>query len=118
VTLYALTFFFSNFGPNSTTFVLPAELFPTSWKATAHGICAASGKAGAIVGAFGFLYASQSSDAVKAAPYPPGVGLRGALGILAGINFVGMWFTCLIPETKGRSLEELSGESEAKSEAD
>ncbi|OAY70061.1 Inorganic phosphate transporter 1-11 [Ananas comosus] len=27
--LYGLTFFFANFGPNSTTFVLPAELFPT-----------------------------------------------------------------------------------------
>ena len=53
----AATFFFSNFGPNATTFILPAELFPTAWKSTAHGICAASGKAGAIVGAFGFLYA-------------------------------------------------------------
>lgn len=27
VILYALTFFFANFGPNSTTFVIPAEIF-------------------------------------------------------------------------------------------
>jgi len=26
--LYGLTFFFSNFGPNSTTFILPAETYP------------------------------------------------------------------------------------------
>jgi PHS family inorganic phosphate transporter-like MFS transporter len=110
VTMYALTFFFSNFGPNATTFVLPAELFPTAWKSTAHGICAAAGKAGAIVGAFGFLYASQPADAAEAAPYPKGIGLRETLGLLAAVNFAGMWFTLLIPETKGKSLEELNGE--------
>ena len=33
-----------------------------------------------------------------------------ALGVLAGINFAGMLFTTLIPETKGKSLEELNGE--------
>ena len=110
VTMYALTFFFSNFGPNATTFVIPAELFPTSWKTTAHGIAAASGKAGAIVGAFGFLYASQPRDAKAAAPYPTGIGLRQALGVLAAINFAGMLFTTLIPETKGKTLEEINGE--------
>jgi hypothetical protein len=62
------------------------------------------------VGAFGFLYASQPRDAVAAAPYPTGIGLRQALGVLAAINFAGMLFTVLIPETKGKSLEELNGE--------
>lgn len=98
-------------GPNTTTFVLPAELFPTAWKSTAHGFCAASGKAGAIVGAFGFLYASQSRDAAVSRPYPPGIGLRVSLGILAATNFAGMLFTFLIPETKLKSLEELNGEA-------
>jgi len=59
VVLYALTFFFANFGPNATTFVIPSELFPTVWKTTAHGFSAACGKAGAIIGAFGFLYSSK-----------------------------------------------------------
>eukprot|EP01135_Chromosphaera_perkinsii_P010328 Nk52_evm1s2117 gene=Nk52_evmTU1s2117 len=27
--LYGLTYFFSNFGPNTTTFMIPAEVFPT-----------------------------------------------------------------------------------------
>ena len=59
VVMYALCFFFANWGPNATTFVIPAELFPTKWKSTGHGISAASGKAGAIIGAFGFLFAAQ-----------------------------------------------------------
>ena len=107
VTLYALTFFFSNFGPNATTFIIPAELFPTAWRSTAHGLSAASGKAGAIVGAFGFLYASQPSNAKDAAPYPPGIGMRASLALMAAINLCGLLCTFLIPETLGRSLEEL-----------
>lgn len=42
--LYALTFFFSNFGPNVTTFIIPAELFPARLRSTCHGISAAAGK--------------------------------------------------------------------------
>jgi len=45
-----MTFFFSNFGPNTTTFVLPVELFPTYLRGTCHGIAAAAGKIGAVVG--------------------------------------------------------------------
>jgi hypothetical protein len=59
IAMYCLAFFFANFGPNSTTFIYPAELYPTAWKSTGHGFSAACGKAGAIVGAFGFLYASS-----------------------------------------------------------
>ncbi|KAF2285451.1 hypothetical protein GH714_004586 [Hevea brasiliensis] len=62
VIMYSLTFFFANFGPNATTFVVPAEIFPARLRSTCHGISAAAGKAGAIVGAFGFLYAAQSQD--------------------------------------------------------
>ncbi|KAJ0715251.1 putative ABC-type phosphate transporter [Helianthus annuus] len=51
--LYGLTFFFANFGPNSTTFVLPAELFSTRVRSTCHAISAACGKAGVIMSAFG-----------------------------------------------------------------
>lgn len=45
--IYGLTFFFSNFGPNSTTFILPSEIFPTEIRARCHGISAAAGKLGA-----------------------------------------------------------------------
>jgi PHS family inorganic phosphate transporter-like MFS transporter len=62
VVLYGLTFFFANFGPNSTTFIVPAEIFPARLRSTCHGISAASGKLGAIVGSFGFLYLAQNQD--------------------------------------------------------
>ena len=55
VLFYGLTYLFSNAGPNSVTFLMPAECFPTLIRSTAHGISAASGKVGATVGAFGLL---------------------------------------------------------------
>ncbi|KAI3964370.1 hypothetical protein MKX01_024987 [Papaver californicum] len=113
VIMYALTFFFANFGPNSTTFIVPAEIFPARLRSTCHGISAASGKAGAIIGAFGFLYAAQNQDATKTDHgYPPGIGVKNSLIMLGVINFVGMLFTFLVPEPKGRSLEEISGEND------
>jgi len=110
ILLYACTFFFSNFGPNSTTFVVPAEIFPARLRSTCHGISAAAGKAGAIIGAFGFLYASQ--DSKKPNPgYPRGIGVKNALLLMSGVNVLGFLFTFLVPETKGKSLEALSGEN-------
>ncbi|GFZ14266.1 phosphate transporter 1;4 [Actinidia rufa] len=113
VIMYSLTFFFANFGPNATTFVVPAEIFPARLRSTCHGISAAAGKAGAIVGAFGFLYAAQSQDPTKTDKgYPPGIGVKNTLLILGGINFLGILFTFLVPESNGKSLEEMSQENE------
>ncbi|XP_065864478.1 probable inorganic phosphate transporter 1-3 [Euphorbia lathyris] len=113
VAMYSLTFFFANFGPNATTFVVPAEIFPARLRSTCHGISAAAGKAGAIIGAFGFLYAAQNQDKTKTdAGYPPGIGVKNSLIALGVINFLGMVFTLLVPESKGKSLEELTGENE------
>jgi|UniRef100_A0A2N9GN33 PHS family inorganic phosphate transporter-like MFS transporter len=100
VVMYSLTFFFANFGPNATTFVVPAEIFPARLRSTCHGISAASGKAGAMVGAFGFQYAEKA------------IGVKNTLIILGVVNLLGMMFTFLVPESKGKSLEEMSGEAE------
>ncbi|KAG0562679.1 hypothetical protein KC19_9G164500 [Ceratodon purpureus] len=115
LTLYALTFFFANFGPNVTTFIIPAELFPARLRSTCHGISAASGKAGAIVGAFGFLYAAQDQvEGKQDHGYPTGIGLKNSFLLLSVINAAGFFCTFLVPETKGRSLEDLSGENDAE----
>ncbi|KAM1032012.1 hypothetical protein ACFX13_036512 [Malus domestica] len=117
VVIYSLTFFFANFGPNATTFVVPAEIFPARFRSTCHGISAASGKLGAIVGAFGFLYLAQNKDKNKTdAGYPPGIGVKNSLLVLGVVNFLGILFTFLVPESNGRSLEEMSGENEEESE--
>ncbi|ONI36429.1 hypothetical protein PRUPE_1G584600 [Prunus persica] len=113
IVIYGLTFFFANFGPNSTTFVVPAEIFPARFRSTCHGISAAAGKAGAIIGAFGFLYASQNQDKSKTDPgYPPGIGMRNSLILLGMTSILGFFFTFLVPESKGKSLEEMSRENE------
>lgn len=113
VIMYSLTFFFANFGPNATTFVVPAEIFPARVRSTCHGISAASGKLGAIVGAFGFLYLAQNQDKTKTdAGYHPGIGVKNSLIVLGVVNLLGLLFTFLVPESKGKSLEEMSGENE------
>ena len=47
--LYCIANFFLNFGPNTTTFVVPGEVFPTRYRTTAYGITAACGKLGAVI---------------------------------------------------------------------
>ena len=49
ITLFALCQFCFNFGPNALTFIIPAELFPTRYRSSCHGISAASGKLGALL---------------------------------------------------------------------
>jgi PHS family inorganic phosphate transporter-like MFS transporter len=49
VVFYAISLFLINLGPNTITFLLPAELFETKNRGTCYGIAAASGKLGAIV---------------------------------------------------------------------
>ena len=62
--LYCLTNFFQNFGPNTTTFIVPGEIFPTRYRSTAHGISAASGKLGAILSqiVFSVLKGDEGKD--------------------------------------------------------
>ena len=54
IVLFTLLQFFFNFGANTTTYVYPAEVFPTRFKAFAHGMSAACGKVGAIISALVF----------------------------------------------------------------
>lgn len=51
VLLYGGTFFFANYGPNTTTFLLPSLTYSKECRTTLNGISAACGKAGALVGA-------------------------------------------------------------------
>ncbi|KAK6420652.1 hypothetical protein LTR81_006388 [Elasticomyces elasticus] len=55
IVLYALNQLVFSFGPNTLTFIIPAEIFPTRYRCTCHGIAAASGKMGAVLVQFIFL---------------------------------------------------------------
>jgi MFS family permease len=97
--VYAVSYFFIEFGPNTTTFVYPSELFPVEVRGTANGISAASGKFGAFLGAFLFpLILVQFK-------------LPGLMGILAVLALIGALLTILVlPEPRGLTLEQASGQ--------
>lgn len=105
VVLYCFANFFQNFGPNVTTFVVPGEVFPTRYRSTAHGISAASGKFGAVVAQVGFARLKNIHGTNKF--------INHILEIFAFFMLTGIFSTLLIPETKGKSLEELSNENQA-----
>jgi len=98
--LFCLAQFLFNFGPNSTTFIIPGEVFPTRYRSTSHGICAATGKLGAIISSYGFTYIVNNSSN----------GVQILLGIFSVFMFLGFLTSFLVPETKGISLEELNDE--------
>lgn len=49
ITLYVLCQLLFNLGPNTLTFIIPAEIFPTRYRATCHGISAAAGKLASVI---------------------------------------------------------------------
>jgi len=108
--LYALTFFFDDCGPNLTTFVIPAEIYPTQSRSTCHGISAAMGKAGAAVGATvfnmvtnwycpgGFCDKNAPEDLVDK-------GVKTVFWVCAGLALLGLtWTYVLVDDTPHDSL--------------
>lgn len=105
VLIYGISFFFTEFGPNATTFVYPSEIFPVHVRTTAHGIAAALGKVGGFFGVFLFPYLMHWK------------GLPAAESAAAITSVIGLLVTIfMLPETKGKSLEELSAEASTPAE--
>jgi len=104
--VYGISYFFTEFGPNMTTFVLPGELFPTRLRATGHGISAGVGKLGAFIGVFLFPFLQGT------------LGLDGTLLLTAGISVIGALLTLILPEPAGRTLEEISAKVDVIAEAE
>ena len=94
--VYGVSYFFTEFGPNMTTFVMPSELYPVSMRTTGHGISAGVGKLGAFIGVFLFPVLQTS------------LGLRGTLLLTAGVSVAGLALTLVLPEPAGRSLEDMA----------
>ncbi len=86
-----------NAGPNSTTFLLSGEVFPTSIRASGAGLTAAFAKAGAVLGTFALPILQKS------------LGVSWFLLSLALICILAALLTYLFRvETTGRSLEVVS----------
>ncbi|KAF2709409.1 inorganic phosphate transporter 1-6 /Pi cotransporter [Pleomassaria siparia CBS 279.74] len=102
--IYVLIQLFFNWGPNTTTFIVPGECFPTRYRSTSHGISAASGKIGSII-AQAAIAPLRTRGATKANASP---WLNHVMQIFSAFMFVGIFTTLLIPETKRRTLEDLA----------
>jgi MFS family permease len=101
ILLFGVSYFFTEFGPNTTTFVYPAELFPVSVRTTGHGISTAAGKMGAFAGAYLFPHMLASW------------GISGAEIVAGVVSLAGLVTTLLLlPEPKGRSLEDISARAQ------
>ena len=88
VLIYGLSYFFINFGPNTTTFLIPSEIYPTTIRAKAHGISAAIGKVGAFVGAFFLPFVLES------------YGMHAVMIMMGLVSLLGLLVTFLLPEMK------------------
>ncbi|KAH8727003.1 major facilitator superfamily domain-containing protein [Phaeosphaeriaceae sp. PMI808] len=102
---HLLAFFF-NFGPNATTFITPAEIFPTRVRSTGHGFSAGMGKLGAVFAQI-FFAPMIKKGATHANPTP---WIHGVMQIFALFMFLGMLTSLLVPESKQARLEALAGE--------
>jgi MFS transporter, PHS family, inorganic phosphate transporter len=95
--LFGATYFFAEFGPNTTTFVYPAEIFPVRVRTTSHGIAAAAGKIGAFIGTYALT------------ALLPTIGLSKVSALVAAVSILGLLVTImLLPEPKCASLEQLT----------
>lgn len=100
--LFGVSYLFGNIGPNTTTFILPTELFPTSIRSTGHGIAASIAKLGAGIFTFMFLILAEA------------IGYGGEFTLLGVMAVIGVAVTFLtIRETKGLPLEMSSEEPSA-----
>ena len=100
--IFGISYLFTEFGPNTTTFVLPSEVFPVSMRTTGHGFAAGIGKLGAFVGVF--LVPQLQS----------GIGLRGMLLVAGAAAVVGLLLTLILPEPARRTLDEVSGDGDGR----
>lgn len=104
IMMYGLFFFFTQFGANCTTFILPTETYATAVRATLHGVSAAFGKTGAAIG-------TQVFNPLK--KINPVNGPRAVFIFCGGLSFIGAILTYIcIPDNKKKPLEVLDMEFE------
>jgi hypothetical protein len=89
--MYFLSSFFNQFGPNSITFLVAAEVYPTPIRASAHGFSAAVGKLGALFATVLYNYISTQMK----------------FYIVPWFGLAGMFITFMfLPDTTGLDLKE------------
>ena len=84
--VYGVSYFFTEFGPNMTTFVMPSEVFPVTMRR--HRARHLGGH-------------RQARRVHRRVPVPrpaDSLGLRGTLLLTAGVSVLGLLLTRVLPE--------------------
>jgi PHS family inorganic phosphate transporter-like MFS transporter len=110
ITLYILCQICFYFGPNGLTFIIPAELFPTKYRTTCHGLSAASGKLGSVIVQIFLAYVKFGSSGSRSTWLSPDSDWFGyVLLIFAAPMFLGAlvsWY--FIPDMQAKDGQSLS----------
>ncbi|GAA5921234.1 hypothetical protein JCM1841_001646 [Sporobolomyces salmonicolor] len=89
--MYQFSSFWNQFGPNCVTFLVAAESFPASVRATAHGFSAACGKLGALLATVLYNYIDNQTK----------------FWVVTWFGLAGMLVTAIwLPDTTGLDLRE------------
>ncbi|KAF4980952.1 hypothetical protein FZEAL_3147 [Fusarium zealandicum] len=89
--MYFISSFFNQFGPNSVTFLVAGEVFPTPIRATAHGFSACIGKSGALLASVLYNYIDDQTK----------------FYVVPWFGLLGMLLTWVfLPDTTGLDLKE------------
>ncbi|KAH6961547.1 major facilitator superfamily domain-containing protein [Fusarium avenaceum] len=89
--MYFISSFFNQFGPNSVTFLVAGEVFPTPVRASAHGFSACIGKSGALLASVLYNYIDDQTK----------------FYVVPWFGLLGMLLTWVfLPDTTGLDLKE------------
>lgn len=99
VIIFGASYFFAQFGPNTTTFVIPSESFPADVRTTGNGIASGVAKVGTFGGA-ALLPALVTSS-----------GPTDMILVPAALMTAAALLSLLLPEPSGTSLEKISDDS-------
>jgi len=95
--IFSLMGAFDGMGPSVTMFCIPGQIFPTQIRGTAHGVSAATGKLGAVVGTMIFPYLHTT------------FGVEAVMYFMALICFVAMvWTWIFTPRYGAAELEQIA----------
>jgi len=84
-------------GPGMGTFCIPGQIFPTRIRGTAHGLSAAAGKVGAVIGTAAFTHIYRA------------MGLQAVMMFMAGVSaFTLAWTLVFVPLYDARDLEDIA----------
>ena len=96
---FTLFYFMTNLGPNSMTYLLAGEVFPTRLRGKGAGFAASAGKVGAVLTAFLFPVLLKTMGTVP------------LLFMLVAASVLGAVVTWMFAiETNGKNLETLGGD--------